>query len=190
MASQLVNKTTGKAVADIKALAFYKHVNGVEPIVSAELLSSTDWFTVLTLKDSVNINQDAPSVEKINVDQFDAAIGMTTEPGDYTFEALLPSLMKADMEKWLGGAIKEVEGAVVDGKQLIGFDLGSELHQMSVMVQARTGETFLYPRVLVSLSFTKEGKVFTFRANGQVVAPTQSENKMMYMATEAPASAG
>ena len=95
------NKKTGKAVAGISALYFYKHENGVEPEINAEMLQSDKWFSVLTLRGSVNTTQDAPSIEKILVDQFDQAIGITTEPGDFTFEAQLPSLLKEDITKFM-----------------------------------------------------------------------------------------
>ena len=126
------NKTTGKAVADIRALYFYNHKNG-EPVIADTLTSpgDADWFPVLTLRGTVTSSQDAPSIEKINVDQFDAAIGISTEAGDFNFEAMLPSLSKADIEKWLGEDL-EVKGSdeeviEVDGNELIGFNLDGKL---------------------------------------------------------------
>lgn len=182
------NKTTGKAVADIKALYFYNHANGGEPeIVNA--LESEDWFPVLTMRGTVTASQDAPSIEKINVDQFDAAIGMSAEAGDFNFEAQLPSLAKADIEKWLGTDIVDTT-KVVDGKSLIGFNLDGQLYDVSVLIKTRTGDTIIFSRVQVSFSFTKEDKVFVFRVSGQVLAPNNSANKMIYLATEAAAGAG
>lgn len=177
------NKTTGKAVADIKALYFYNHANGGEPVVT-DVLDSTDWFSVLTLRGTVTSSQDAPSIEKINVDQFDAAIGISTEPGDFNFEAQLPSLAKEDLEKWLGEEIKET-GKTIDGKELIGFNLDGSLFDMSVLIKTRTNDVIIFSRAQVSFSFTKEDKVFLFRVAGQILAPTNDSNKMIYLATEA-----
>lgn len=187
------NKTTGKAVADIRALYFYSHESG-EPLITDTLTSPNDanWFPVLTLRGTVTSSQDAPSVEKINVDQFDAAIGISTEAGDFNFEAQLPSLAKADIEKWLGTDLEITDSSgdpiEVDGNELIGFNLDGKLFDMSAMIKTRTGATIIFSRVQVSFSFTKEDKVFVFRVSGQVLAPTNDKNRMIYLATE-PASA-
>ena len=176
------NKTTGKAVADISALYFLKHGDGAEPVIK-DSLDSADWFPVLTLRGTVTASQDAPSIEKINVDQFDAAIGVTAEPGDFTFEAQLPSLAKVDIEKWLGEEIEEA--GTVDGKSLIGFNLDGKLYEVSVLIKTRTNDTIIFSRVQVSFTFSKEDKVFVFKVNGQVLAPENEANKMIYLATEA-----
>ena len=185
------NKTTGKAVADIKALYFYNHASGGEPTIDAAVFDSNKWFPVLTLRGSVTASQDAPSIEKINVDQFDAAIGISTEAGDFNFEAQLPSLSYRDIAEWLGkSAIVEVKDTdqnnfLVDGsKQLIGFNLDGSLYDMSVLIKTRTNDVIVFPRVQVAFSFSKEDKVFLFRVSGQVLAPTKSANKMIYVATQ------
>lgn len=184
------NKTTGKAVADIKALYFYNHANGGEPTINGTTLESTNWFPVLTLRGTVTASQDAPSIEKINVDQFDAAIGISTEAGDFNFEAQLPSMNYADVAEWLGASkIQEVLGTgtspfTVDNKQLLGFDLDGSLYDMSVLVKTRTNDVIIFPRVQVAFSFSKEDKVFLFRVSGQVLAPTNQANKMIYIATQ------
>jgi hypothetical protein len=184
------NKTTGKAIADIKALYFYNHANGGEPTINGSTLESTDWFPVLTLRGTVTASQDAPSIEKINVDQFDAAIGISTEAGDFNFEAQLPSMNYADIAEWLGAnKIQEVLGTgtsplTVDGKQLLGFDLDGSLYDMSVLIKTRTNDIIIFPRVQVAFSFSKEDKVFLFRVSGQVLAPTNQANKMIYIATQ------
>lgn len=180
------NKTTGKAVADIKALYFLKHGSGAEPVI-VESLENEDWFPVLTLRGTVTASQDAPSIEKINVDQFDAAIGITAEPGDFTFEAQLPSLAKADIEKWLGTDV-ESTGKTIDGKELIGFNLEGTLYEVSVLIKTRTSDTILFSRAQVSFTFSKEDKTFLFKVNGQVLAPENEANKMIYLATEAAAT--
>lgn len=176
------NKTTGKAVADIKALYFLKH-GATEPVIT-DSLESVDWFPVLSLRGTVNATQDAPSIEKINVDQFDAAIGITAEPGDFTFEAQLPSLAKADIEKWLGAEV-QATGKTIDGKEVIGFNLDSTLYEVSVLIQTRTNDTIIFSRAQVAFSFSKEDKVFLFKVTGQVLAPENEANKMIYLATEA-----
>lgn len=184
------NRTTGKAVADIKALYFYNHANGGEPVIGKEALESDNWFPALTLRGTVTASQDAPSIEKINVDQFDAAIGISTEAGDFNFEAQLPSLTYADIAKWVGAnAISEVYSSgttpyTIDGKEVLGFNLDGSLYDMAVMIKTRTNDVIIFPRVQVSFSFSKEDKVFLFRVTGQVLAPSNSANKMIYLATQ------
>ena len=186
------NKKTGKAVADVKALFFYKHPNGVEPAnilatLPASSSESTDWFAVLSSKGSVNVSQDAPSIEKILVDQFDAPIGITTEPGDFTFEAILPSFEYNDLSKWLGNNVEQVTDTQLDSKQLVGLDLDGQTINVSVLIKTGTGASILFTNCQVVLSFNKEDKVFGFRLSGQVLAAEQESNKMIYIATEAPA---
>ena len=184
------NKTTGKAIADIKALYFYNHATSGEPTINGSTLESPEWFPVLTLRGTVTASQDAPSIEKINVDQFDAAIGISTEAGDFNFEAQLPSMNYKDIAEWLGAnKIQEVTNSgtsplVVDGKQLLGFDLDGSLYDMSVLIKTRTNDVIIFPRVQVAFSFSKEDKVFLFRVSGQVLAPTNQSNKMIYIATQ------
>lgn len=179
------NKTTGKAVADISALYFLKHVNGQEPKI-LDVLESEDWFPVLTLKGTVTASQDAPSIDKILVDQFDGAIGITTEPGDFSFEAQLPSMLKADIANWLGEEDMKVhEKANVGGRQLIGINLTGKLYDMSALIKTDTGDTIIFSHIQLSLSFSKEDKVFVFRVNGQVLSPANADNEMIYLAHEA-----
>lgn len=191
MAELQKNKTTGKAIADIHAVYFLKHENGEEPNIIEHITDenlSKLWFPVLTLRGTVNTSQSDPTIEKINVDQFDAPIGMTTEPGDFTFEAQLPSLAKADLEKWL-----EIETFVnedgtpvtIDGRQVVGMDLTGEIYEMSVLIQTRTKGTIIFSNAQVAFSFSKEDKVFLFKVTGQIMAAQNEENKMLYLATEA-----
>ena len=176
------NKMTGKAVADIDALYFLKHEAGEEPVV-LDTLDSEDWFPVLTLRGTVTASQDAPSLDEIHVDQFDAAIGITTEPGQFSFEAQLPSMMREDIENWLGEDL-EVTDKQIDGRQVIGFNLSGKLDDTAVLIKTDTGDTILFSHVQLSLSFSKEDKVFIFRVAGQVLAASNPANKMIYIAHE------
>lgn len=184
------NKTTGKAIADIKALYFLKHENGVEPSIK-ESLDSAAWFPVLSLRGTVNAGQDAPSIEKINVDQFDAPIGITTEPGDFTFEAQLPEMTYEALSKWLAGNDIEAcvdsttgEPIMIDGRQLMGINLNGDLYEVSVLIQTRTGASIIFSNAQVALTFAKEDKVFLFRLSGQILAASNPVNKMLYIASE------
>jgi len=183
------NKTTGKAVADVKALYFLKHVDGEEPIMLDALDNSKelshDWFPVLSLKGTVTASQDAPSIEKILVDQFDAPIGITTEPGDFNFEVQLPSMAENDIIEWLGEeGLHKYEGHDLDGKQILGFNLDGHTIETSVMIKTGTGAFIVFSNCQVVLTFMKEDKVFGFRLTGQVLAAENEVNDMIYIATE------
>ena len=183
------NKTTGKAVAQVKAMYFLHHENGEEPVI-IEVLDSAKWFPVLTLRGTVNVGQDAASIEKILVDQFDTPIGITTEPGDFTFEAQLPSLDEDDLKLLLGeDVVEEIKQSgspvTVDGRQLVGLDLDGRIYEMSVMIKTATGATMLFSNCQVTFTFGQDGKVFFIRCNGQVLAPSNEANKMIYIATKA-----
>lgn len=176
------NKTTGKAIADVKGLYFLKHVDGEEPVI-LQNLDSENWFPVLSLKGTVTASQDAPSIEKILVDQFDAPIGMTTEPGDFNFEVQLPGLAKADIAKWLGDDLHET-GESINNLEVLGFNLDGRTIETSILIQTGTGACIIFSRAQVVLTFSKEDKVFLFKATGQVLAPANEANDMIYIATE------
>lgn len=186
------NLKNGKAVADIQAVYFLKHDAGVEPAMMT-MIDSPDWFPVLTLRGTVTVGQDATSIEKILVDQFDAPIGITTEPGDFNFEALLPSMAKGKILEWLeDDAEVQLDDngnpITIDGREIIGMDLYGKIYEVSVLIKTRTGATIIFSNAQVTLSFTKEDKVFVFRLNGQVLAPANEDNYMVYIASEAPAT--
>lgn len=182
------NKTTGEAVAAVKGLYFLKHQDE-EPLMLDALDNSNplshDWFPVLSLKGTVSVSQDAPSIEKILVDQFDAPIGITTEPGDFTFEAELPSMAEADLVEWLEASnLQKYMGHSIDGKQILGFNLNGEIIKASVMIETATGARIVFTNCQVVLSFMQDDKVFGFRLSGQVLAATKEANKMIFIATE------
>jgi hypothetical protein len=52
------------------------------------------------------------------------------------------------------------------------------------MIKTRTNDTIVFSRVQVSFTFSKEDKVFLFRVTGQVLAPSNQANKMIYIATQ------
>lgn len=173
------NKTTGKAVADIKALFFYKFADNSnsEPTISSSL-TSDKWFPVITLRGTVNVDQDDVSIEKINIDQSNMPIGITTEPGDFNFEAVLPSLAATDLAKWLTPSSTAIN---FEGKQGYGYDIDGEVIEASVLVQTRTGDTLIFPHCMVSVVFNKEDKVFGLRLTGQVLGHTNADNKDVYV---------
>lgn len=184
------NKTTGRAIADIRGIYFYDQASG-EPVIDATLLASTSWYPVLTLRGTVNASQDAPSVNAIHVDQFDPSIGITTDPGDFTFEAFLPEMTAEAIAKWLNPSASKLT-ATIDGntREGYGYDLDGKLYDRTVLIETRTGDIFIFARAQFSFSFGQEDKVFGFRLNGQITSATNPANKMAYFLTETPATPG
>ena len=191
--SLAANKTTGKAVADIKSVYFRQFKNGVEPTVSAEELASEDWFPVATIRGSVNISQDAVSIEKINIDQSNMPIGITTEPGDFNFEAVLASLASADLQKWFGTgtALKDIVGSDGTTKYSgMGYENSGDVIECSAFIETRTGDAFIFPHVMLSAALNKDDKVFGLTISGQVLATTNSANKSVYILADHSVAAG
>lgn len=194
------NKTTGKAVADIKAVFVKLHgLNGEEPMVGQagkglrddtvwSLENPSGWFPLLTLRGTVTAGQDAPNLEKINVDQFDAPIGVMAEPGDFNFECEMPSFDKEDVIKWLGvhddednaAGVKDTDEIFLNQK-LYGFDLDSTMYEATVIIVTRTNRAIVFTHVMLTLTFGQDDKVFILRLAGQVVAPTLAVNKTLYV---------
>lgn len=194
------NKTNGRAVADIKGVFILKHSDcgNQEPNVMKDAIRKGSpfyhkWFPLLTLRGTVNSSQDAPSIEKINVDQFDAPIGITTEPGDFNFEASIPSMTYWDVMRWLGNDVAlcydENGDAIVDenGRQFMGENLNGDLYDCTVMILTRSNNTIVFSHAQLSMTFSKEDKVFTYRISGSITAPENSENRTLYVSHDAPA---
>ena len=191
--SLAANKTTGKAVADIKSVYFRQFKNGVEPTVSAEELASADWFPVATIRGSVNITQEAVSIEKINIDQSNMPIGITTEPGDFNFEAVLASLASADLQKWFGTgtALTDIVGSDGTTKYSgMGYENSGDVIECSAFIETRTGDAFIFPHVMLSAALNKDDKVFGLTISGQVLATTNSANKSVYILADHSVAAG
>lgn len=182
------NVTSGRAVADIKALYFLKHVNGAEPTVNADLMAQAGWFAVATIRGSVNITQEAVQTEKINIDQSNMPIGITTEPGDFTFEAVLASLAADDLGKWFTKDSTALEFKTAGSKPVTlkgyGYTIDGELVQCAVLVETRTGDGFLFPNCQVSAAINKDDKVFGINISGMVLGSNNAANKDVYILTD------
>lgn len=175
--------TGGRAVADIKQIYIHKFVNGAEPTINATFLETgTNWFGLATLKGTVNVTQDDVSKDKIMIDQSSMPIGITTEPGDFNFEATLPSMAKADLEKWLskGTALSAL------GKSGQGYKLDGAQFECAVMIITRTDDVMVFPHTMISVAFNKEDKVFTLKLSGMVLAATATGNDDVYVLADAP----
>lgn len=174
---------TAKAVVDIDEVHFLKHANG-EPEINDTLLStSDDWFSVATLKGSVEVAQDALSLTKINIDQSDMPIGISTEPGDFNINFSMPSFETANLENWLTG--KSSTKITLDGKEGYGYDFNAELHQMAMLIKTKTKETFIFPNIQGSVFLAMEDKVWLLKFSGMVLGASNEKNNDVYVLADA-----
>lgn len=185
---------TAKAVADIDEVHFLKHVNG-EPEITQALIDNTgsdDWFSVATLKGSVEINQEELSIEKINIDQSNMPIGVTTEPGDFNVSFQMPSFALANLKRWLEisdeASDKELN-YTTDQTEVKRYGYGARfnaaLTNMVMVVTSKTGETFIFPNIQGQVVLGREDKVWVLRYSGMVLAASNEKNDDFYILAEA-----
>ena len=190
MANQLGTKrTNGQATAQVDELYMLRYEGNeeAENVLTTLTDKDADWFSCLSLKGTVQVGQEAASIEKIQVDQFDAPIGITAEPGDFTFECFMPSFDNEDLEAWLGDDLKALEEAT-DKVEGYALNLSGNLYTMSILVKTKIGPYpyMLFSRAQVSVSLGQEDKVFGFRVNGQILAPAHATNYPAYFIKKLP----
>ena len=170
---------TAKAVVDIDEVHFLKHTNG-EPEINDTLLTTPgEWFSVATLKGSVEVSQDALSLTKINIDQSDMPIGISTEPGDFNINFSMPSFEAANLDKWLTD--KSSSKVTLDGKEGYGYDFNAELHKMAMVIKTKTKETFVFPNIQGSVYLAQEDKVWLLKFSGMVLGASNDKNNDVYI---------
>ena len=179
-----------KAVVDIDEVHFLEHTTG-EPEITAALLGTmgaTDdgWFSTTTIKGSVEVTQDALSLTKINIDQSNMPIGISTEPGDFNLNFKMPSWVEDDLAKWLAKGDTKITW---NGKEGYGYDFNAELKQTVMAIKAKTGEWFIFPHVQGSVAMQQEDKTFVLGFTGMVLGATNPANNDVYILS-ASASAG
>jgi hypothetical protein len=181
-----------KAVVDIDEVHFLEHTAG-EPVIDDTLLGTigaTDdgWFSTTTLKGSVEVTQDALSLTKINIDQSNMPIGISTEPGDFNLSFKMPSWVDADLSKWLSKSSTKLTWTA-GGVEGYGYDFNAELKQVVLAIKAKTGEWFIFPHVQGSVAMQQEDKTFVLGFQGMVLGATNPANNDVYILSAA-ASAG
>lgn len=180
---------SAKAVVDIDEVHFLKHTSGEPAINQALLENKQDWFSVATLKGSVECTQDALSLTKINIDQSGMPIGISTEPGDFNLSFSMPSLVKANLEKWLSG--KSDTALTIDGKTGYGFDFNLDLHEMVCAIKTKTKEWFIFPNIQGSVCLAKEDTTWLLKFSGMVLGASNEGNNDVYiLADDAVAGSG
>jgi len=194
---------SAKAVVDIDEVHFLNHKEfGGEPKITDNLLKNKaadgttalnpGWFSVATLKGSVEVTQDPLSLTKINIDQSNMPIGISTEPGDFNVSFFMPSLVYANLKKWLANSADDLTPKVTiedeNGvkKEGYGYDFNAELSQLSMAIKSKTGEWFVFPNIQGSVAMQQQEKTWGMQFNGQVLGATQADNYDVYILNETP----
>lgn len=172
-----------KAVVDIDEVHILKHVNGAEPEITSDLLASgDDWFSTTTIKGTVEVTQDALSVTKINIDQSNMPIGISTEPGDFNVSFKMPDWKASALAQWMTANSTKV---TYDGMEGYGYKFNSELTQAVLAIKAKTGEWFIFPNIQGSVSMMQEDKTFVLGFQGMVLGATNEKNEDVYILSTA-----
>lgn len=179
-----------KAVVDIDEVHMLKHVNGVEPEITSELLAKGEdegWFSTTTIKGTVEVTQDALSLTKINIDQSNMPIGISTEPGDFNVSFKMPDWKAEALKNWMTANSTKV---TLDGMEGYGYKFNSELTQAVLAIKAKTGEWFIFPNIQGSVSMMQEDKTFVLGFQGMVLGATNENNEDVYILSEGGSGAG
>lgn len=177
---------SAKAVVELDEVHFIdRDVAGInEPEITQELLDSPEnWFSVTTIKASLEVTQDPTSLTKINIDQTDVPIGITTEPGDFNINFNMPDLTDDNLAHWLnkhGDAPKVLKMGNSWG---YGYDFRAQLFNLTAALKTKSGEWFIFPNVTGSVHMMQDSNVWLLGFNGQVLAATNKANANVYFLT-------
>lgn len=177
---------TAKAVVDIDEVHFSKHTNG-EPTINQTFLDDAQkWFSTTTLKGSVEVTQDALSLTKINIDQSNMPIGISTEPGDFNVNFSMPSMVLANLKNWLSNNSEDsgYTKLALGNKEGYGYDFNAELSEMTLAIKTKTGEWFIFPNIQGSVFMKQEDKVWALGFSGQVLGASNDANNDVYILSE------
>lgn len=168
-----------KAVVDIDEIHFLKHTAG-EPVIDQALLEGTGWFSTTTLKGTVEVTQDALSLTKINIDQSNMPIGISTEPGDFNINFKMPSWLSTDLKNWIDASSTTLtfNGSTKEG---YGYDFNTQLTEAVLAIKSKTGEWFIFPNIQGSVAMMQEDKTWVLGFTGMVLGATNEANNDVYV---------
>lgn len=186
---------SAKAVVDIDEVHLYKHTSGEPEITQTLLDNKQDWFSVATLKGSVEVTQDALSLTKINIDQSNMPIGISTEPGDFNINFSMPAMVLSNLKNWMANNSEDSSYTKLKlgNKEGYGYDFNAELTEAVLAIKAKTGEWFVFPNIQGSVFMKQEDKVWVLGFSGMVLGASNEKNNDVYILGEnatAPAVGG
>lgn len=168
-----------KAVIGIDQVHLLKHTNGEPEITEALLNQTTDWFSVATLKGSLEVAQDQLSKTMVHIDQSSMPIGISVEAGDFNISFNMPSLVSSNLSTWLHG--KGTTKFTNNNKEGYGYDFTEELDDMVLVLVTKTGETFIFPNIQGAVTMALVDDVWVLQYSGAVLNATNEANKSVYI---------
>ena len=180
-----------KAIVDIDEVHFLKHVCG-EPVITQNLIDGLEadgvtplnpgWFSAATIKGSVEVTQDPLSLTKINIDQSNMPIGISTEPGDFKVNFNMPDL-RENLLHWLDSNKDDASYTPlrIGNAEGYGYDFNAELIDMVMAIKAKTGEWFIFPSVQGSVALQQVDKAWVLHYDGMVLGATNEANNDVYI---------
>ena len=177
---------SAKAVVDIDEVHLYKHTSGEPEITQTLLDNKQDWFSVATLKGSVEVTQDALSLTKINIDQSNMPIGISTEPGDFNINFSMPAMVLSNLKNWMANNSEDSSYTKLKlgNKEGYGYDFNAELTEAVLAIKAKTGEWFVFPNIQGSVFMKQEDKVWVLGFSGMVLGASNEKNNDIYILGE------
>lgn len=177
---------SAKAVVDIDEVHLYKHTSGEPEITQTLLDNKQDWFSVATLKGSVEVTQDALSLTKINIDQSNMPIGISTEPGDFNINFSMPAMVLSNLKNWMANNSEDSSYTKLKlgNKEGYGYDFNAELTEAVLAIKAKTGEWFVFPNIQGSVFMKQEDKVWLLGFSGMVLGASNEKNNDVYILGE------
>lgn len=177
---------SAKAVVDIDEVHLYKHTSGEPEITQTLLDNKQDWFSVATLKGSVEVTQDALSLTKINIDQSNMPIGISTEPGDFNINFSMPAMVLSNLKNWMANNSEDSSYTKLKlgNKEGYGYDFNAELTEAVLAIKAKTGEWFVFPNIQGSVFMKQEDKVWVLGFSGMVLGASNEKNNDVYILGE------
>lgn len=182
---------TAKALVGIDEVHFLKHVCG-EPTITQYLIDGLDetgvnplvpgWFSVASVRGSVEVTQDPVSKTAIHIDQSDMPVGISTEPGDFNINLNMPDL-RENLFKWLDSN-KDDAGYTplrIGNASGYGFDFNAELIDLACALKTKTGEWFIFPSIQGSVALQQVDNVMVLHFEGMVLGAANEANNDIYI---------
>lgn len=187
---------TATAVVDIDEVHLLEHPETGEPVITQNLLDGKDeegeplaedpWFSVATLKGTVEVAQDPLSLTKINIDQSNMPIGISTEPGDFNVNFLMPELKLENLKHWLANNSDDetYTKLKLGKKEGYGYKFNATLINHVLAVKAKTGQWFIFPNIQGSVTMQRSDSTWVLGYNGMVLAAANEANQDVYILGE------
>lgn len=139
-------------------------ISTIKLIPQTNTLTATsfdDADEIFTVKDSVNISQTAPTKTESKVDQFDTAIAVAYEPGEFTITMQLPSNAKELLEYFFETLPNNI---VITGyTESVGIELTTKRTKVTMLIESQDKST---ARAYMNVEF-----VAVFAADGTSTTP-------------------